>query len=194
MPAGQAEGGAGGEDAFGYFAAQAFENFLEVAATAEGFAHGAVAAERAGAGEDQVAQAGEAGKGFAACAAGYGETGDLGDAAGDEGGGGVVAEAGAGGDSGGDGDDVFEGAAELDADEVGAGVEAEGCGRELVLDAGGDGGIGEGDGEGGGLGLGDFKGEAGPLKAPMGRGEKLASGAKAPASFCGGFGTTEVVP
>ena len=76
--------------------------------------------ERAGAGEDQIADAGEAGERFAAAAAGYGEAGDLGDAAGDEGGGGVVAEADAGGDAGGDGDDVFEGSAELDADDVGA--------------------------------------------------------------------------
>ena len=122
---------------------------------------GAVAAERAGAGEHQVADAGEAGEGFAAATAGDGEAGDFGNAAGDEGGGGVVAEADSGSDSGGDGDDVFERAAEFDADDIGGGVEAEGLRGELVLDAGGDGGIGEGDGDGGGLALGDFKGEAG---------------------------------
>ena len=104
--------------------------------------------------------AGEAGKGFAAAAAGYGEAGDFGDAAGHEGGGGVVAEADAGGDTGGDGDDVLERAAEFDADDVGGGVEAEGLGGELLLDAGGD-RVVEGDGDGGGLALGDFKGEAG---------------------------------
>ena len=137
--AGEAEGGAGGRDAFGDFAAEAGEDFREFAALAQRLSDGAVAAERAGAGEDQVADAGEAGEGFAAASAGYGEAGDLGDAAGDEGGGGVVAEADSGGDSGGDGDDVFEGAAEFDADDVGAGVEAEGFRGELVLDAGGDG-------------------------------------------------------
>ena len=101
-------------------------------------ADGAVAAERAGAGEHQVADAGEAGEGFAARAAGHGEARDLGDAAGDERGGGVVAEAHAGGDAGGDGDDIFERAAEFDADDVGGRVEAEGFGGEFLLDERGD--------------------------------------------------------
>jgi len=80
---------------------------------------------------------------------------------GDEGGGGVVAEADSGGDSGGDGDHVLEGSAEFDADDVGGGVEAEGCRRELVLNAGGDFRVGKGYGDGGGLGLSHLKGEAG---------------------------------
>jgi hypothetical protein len=80
-----------------------------------------------------------------------------------------VAEADSGGDSGGDGDDVLERAAEFDADDVGAGVEAEGLGGELLLDAGGDGGVVEGDGDGGGLALGDFKGEAGAAEGADGR-------------------------
>ncbi len=42
--AGQAEGGARGEDAFGDFAAEAFENFRQLAALAECLANGAVAA------------------------------------------------------------------------------------------------------------------------------------------------------
>ena len=170
MLAGEAEGGAGGEDAFSDFAAQAQEDFGEFAALAEFLAYGAVAGERAGAGEDEVACAGEAGEGFAAAAAGNGEAGDFGDAAGHEGGGGVVAEADSGGDAGGDGDDVFERAAEFDANDVGGGVEAEGFGRELVLDAGGDIRIFKGDGNGGGLALGYFKGEAGAGECTDGEG------------------------
>ena len=55
-----------------------------------------------------------------------------------------MAEADSGGDAGGNGDDVLECPAELDADDVGGGVEAKGFGRKLLLDAGGDGGIAEG--------------------------------------------------
>ena len=119
VTAGEAEGGTGGEDAFSYFAAEAGQHFREVAALAERFPDGAVAGERAGAGEHQVADAGEAGEGFAAAAAGHGEASDFRDAAGDEGGGGVVAEADSGGDPGGDGDYIFERSAEFDADDVG---------------------------------------------------------------------------
>ena len=64
--AGEAESGAGGEDAFSHFAAERGENLRQFAALAQRFADGAVAAERAGAGEHQVAHAGEAGEGFAA--------------------------------------------------------------------------------------------------------------------------------
>ena len=115
-----------------------------------------------GAGEHQVADAGEAGEGFAARAAGHGEAGDLGDAAGDERGGGVVAEADADGDAGGDGDDVLERAAQLDANDIGGRVEAEGLGGEFLLDERGDLRVAEGDGDGGGLALRHFNGEAGP--------------------------------
>ena len=131
MQAGEAEGSAGGKNAFGYFAAQALKNFWQVAALAQCLTDSPIAAERAGAGEHQVAYAGEAGESFAAASAGYGQTGDLSNASGDESGGGVVAEADSGGDSGSDGDDVLECTAEFDADDVGAGVEAEG----LVDDA-----------------------------------------------------------
>ena len=79
-----------------------------------------------------------------------------------------MAEADSGGDAGGNGDDVLECPAELDADDVGGGVEAKGFGRKLLLDAGGDGGIAEGDGNGGGLGLGDFKGKAGSAECTDG--------------------------
>ena len=173
VDAGQAEGGARGEDAFSNFAAEGGEDLREFAALAERLADGAVAAERAGAGEHQVASAGEAGEGFAAAAAGNGEAGDFGDAAGHESGGGVVAEADAGSDAGGDGDDIFECAAELDADDVGGGVEAQRLGGELLLDAGGDGGVVEGDGDGGGLALRDFNGEAGPGECADGEGIAL---------------------
>jgi hypothetical protein len=165
---GETESGAGGLNAFSNFAAQGCEDFREFAALAESFAYGAVAGEGAGAGEDQVADAGEASEGFAAGSAGYGETGDFGDASGDQGGGGVVAEAGAGSYTCGNGDYVFEGTAQLYAGEVGAGVEAEGFGREFVLDVGGLARVGEGYGEGGGLALGDFVGEAGAAQGAYG--------------------------
>ena len=130
---GEAERGGGGADAFGDLAVEAGEDVGELAALAELDADGAVAREAAGAGEDEVADAGEAGQGFAAAAAGHGEAGDLGDAAGDEGGGGVVAELEAGDDAGGEGDDVLERAAELGADDVLVAVDAEGGGAEVVL-------------------------------------------------------------
>jgi hypothetical protein len=168
--AGEAEGGTGGEDAFSDFAAETFQNFRELAALAQRLADGAVAAERAGAGEDQVADTGETGESFTAASAGDGEPGDLRNAAGDEGGGGVVAEADSGGDAGGDGDDVLERAAQLDTDDIRGRVEAEGFRGELLLDAGGDVAVAKGDGYGGGLGLGDFKGEAGAGEGADGEG------------------------
>ena len=70
------------------------------------------------------------------------------------------------------------------------GVEAERFGGELLLDAGGDGGVVEGDGDGGGLALGDFQSEAGAGERADGKGnyrgpgrggipEELTSGAPA---------------
>ncbi len=79
-----------------------------------------------------------------------------------------MAEADSGGDAGGDSDDVLEGAAELDAGDVGRGVEAEGLGRELVLNLGGDFGVLEGHGDGGWLALRYFKGEAGAAEGADG--------------------------
>ena len=92
--AGEAESGVGGEHAFGDLAAHGGENLRQLAAVAEFDCRRCGCGERrAGAGEHQVADAGEAGQGFAAAAAGDGEAGNLGDAAGDESGDGVVAEA-----------------------------------------------------------------------------------------------------
>ena len=173
VAAGEAECGAGGEDAFGDFAAERGEDLRKFAALAEFLAYGTVAGERTGAGEDQIADAGESGEGFAAATAGDGEAGNFGDAAGHESGGGVVAKADTGGDTGGDGDDVLEGSAELDADDVGGGVEAECLGGEFGLDAGGDGRIVKGDGEGGGLALSDLQGEAGAGEGTDLEGESL---------------------
>ncbi len=135
---GEAEGGGGAGYAFGYFAVQALEDVGELAAAAQFDADGAVAGEGAGAGEDKVAEAGEAGEGLAVASAGYGEAGDLGDAAGDDGGSGVMAEVEAVDDAGGEGDDVFEGAAELYAGDVVVGVDAQGGRGEVALD-----GVGE---------------------------------------------------
>jgi hypothetical protein len=149
------------------------------------FSDGAVAAERAGAGEDEVADTGEAGEGFALAAAGDGEAGDFGDAAGDEGGGGVVAEADAGSDAGGDGDDVLEGSAELDADDVGGGVEAEGFGRELLLNAGGDIGSAKAITMAVGWPCATSMAKLGPLKAPMGSAEREPSELNTPVDWTG---------
>ena len=173
MAAGEAERGARGEDTFSDFSTEALKDFRELAALSEGFTDGAVTAEGAGAGENEVADAGEAGESVTLAAAGYGEAGDFRDAAGDKGGGGVVAEADPGGDTSGDGDDVFERPPEFDADDVGGGVEAEGVGGEFLLDEGSDFGVLEGDGDGGGLGVGDFKGEAGSAEGTNGEVEIL---------------------
>ena len=87
VAAGESEGGAGGEDAFSDLAAEAFKNLREAVALTERLTDCPVAGERAGAGEDEIADAGKASKRFAAASAGYGEAGDFRDAAGDEGGG-----------------------------------------------------------------------------------------------------------
>src|ERR1700722_19243276 len=59
---GEAERGGGATDAFGDLAVHAGEDLGEFAALAQLDADGAVAGERAGAGEYQVADAGEAGE------------------------------------------------------------------------------------------------------------------------------------
>jgi hypothetical protein len=55
---GEADGGGSGADAFGDLAVESCEDVGELAATAELDADGAVAGERAGAGEDEIADAG----------------------------------------------------------------------------------------------------------------------------------------
>jgi hypothetical protein len=56
---GKAEGGGGATNAFGYLAVEAGDDVGKLAAATEFDADGTVARERAGAGEDEVADAGE---------------------------------------------------------------------------------------------------------------------------------------
>src|SRR5205814_4551918 len=122
----QTERGGGAGNPFGYFAIETGDDVGQPASATEFNADGAVAGERAGAGEDEVADTGEAGEGLAAASAGHGKTRHLSYASGDEGGGGVVAEVEAVGDPGGKRDDVLHGAAEFDAGHVVVGVDAQG--------------------------------------------------------------------
>lgn len=71
----EAECGARGEDAFSDFAAERGEHLRELSSLPQLHADGAVAAEVAGAGEDEVSGAREAGEGFATSSAGDGEAG-----------------------------------------------------------------------------------------------------------------------
>ena len=84
-----------------------------------------VAAVHAGAGDDQIAHAGQTRKGLGTAAHGHAQAAELGVAAGDEGGLGVVAVAQAHGNAHRQGNDVFDGAAQLGAQAVGVGVDAE---------------------------------------------------------------------
>lgn len=121
MGGGDCEGDAGGVDAFGDHAG-VVEDGGEGAAFGEFDADAAVAAELAGAGEDEVAEAGEAGDGGGLAAEGNDEAGHFGKAASDEGSEAVGAELEAFDGAGGDGDAVFKGASEFDSDEIGIGV------------------------------------------------------------------------
>lgn len=149
----------GGFDAFGDDVGFG-EDLLECHALAEFDADGAVAAEAAGAGEDEVAHAGQSGEGEGVGAHADGESGDFVESAGDHAGGGVVAEIHAADGAGSDGDDVFDCAANFDADDVVGGVAAESVGAENLLHFDGQAVVVGGDGDGGGFLLGDFAGEA----------------------------------
>src|SRR5699024_9027203 len=111
---------------------------LDVQPTAQGEAQAVVAAQRGGAGGDQVTHPGEPGEGLAAPAQGHAEPRDLGQPAGDQTGGGVVAVPQAGGGADGDRDDVLHGAGDLDPDHVGGGV-----GPQIGCTAPGGEGVGE---------------------------------------------------
>ena len=115
----------GRDDAFrdGLLAAQ---RLLERRALADLDAERAVAAQRAGAREHEIAHAGESGEGGRARAERDAEPRHLVQPARDERGARVVAESNAFDDAGGDGHDVLERAAQLDADHVVVGVDAEG--------------------------------------------------------------------
>ena len=78
------ECGAGGEDAFSNFSTEALEDLGEFAALAESLTHGAVARERSGASEDEIADAAESGESLGVSAAGYGEARHLSYTTGDE--------------------------------------------------------------------------------------------------------------
>jgi hypothetical protein len=107
-------------------------------------------------------------------AAGYGEAGDLHEAAGDERGGGVVAEVEAGDDTGGERDDVLKRAAEFSADDVVVAVDAQRGGTEVVLQALAERVVCSGDGDGGGQGGGDPCAKDGPPSTAMGLGQCCA--------------------
>jgi hypothetical protein len=111
-------------------------------AAADPFAEAAVSTEFGEAGDGEIADAAEPGEGIGLSAASDTEAAHFGDAAGDEGSLGIVTEAEAVTDSGGDGHDVFEGAAEFDAQDIVAGVDAEGWAMEKFLDLKRFGGVG----------------------------------------------------
>ncbi len=96
------------------------------ATAAQRDAVGEVARLDARAGEHQVAEAGEAHQRFGAGAERLGEAAQFGEAARDQRGERAGAELAAGDDAGGDGEHVLHRAADLDADDVGLGVGAEG--------------------------------------------------------------------
>ena len=131
----RASSAGGGGDAFDD-AGRVGQGFGQGAAAAEGDAAAIVAAGRAGAGQQQIAQAGQAGDRFGPAAEGGHAARQLGQAARDQGGAGVLAEPGAGDDPGGDGDDVLGGAAELGAERVVIAVEAVIGGGEEADDGG----------------------------------------------------------
>ena len=121
-----------------------------------------VAREVAGGGEDEVAEAGQSHEGFEVAAELDAETGHFGQPTGDERGAGVVAELQAVADAGGNGHDVFECAADFDADDIVVCVDAQamtgqGFGQVLCQR-----GLAGGQGECGRVALRDFLGEAGP--------------------------------
>ena len=121
----EADGGGSGKDSFGDHAVHGSDDLREFFAAAEFDANTAVAGETARAGEDEVAKTGESGHGFGAASAGDDEAGHFGEAPGNEGRCGIVSEAQAVADAGGDGNDIFQRAAEFDADDIVIGVDAE---------------------------------------------------------------------
>src|ERR1700739_3937090 len=82
--ASQSQGGASGQHAFGHLAAEAFKDLRQLAPLAECLPYGAVARERACAGEHKVAGAAKPGEGLAPATAGHGKTCNFGNTASDE--------------------------------------------------------------------------------------------------------------
>src|SRR6476660_2483562 len=112
----------GGADALGHGSGRA-EDLVQRLARAELLAEGPVAAQRAHAGGEEIAQAGQAGECGRLAAHGHAEPGEFGQAAGDHRGPGVVTHAEALRDAGRDRHHVLERTAELAADYVVVGVD-----------------------------------------------------------------------
>ena len=124
MAVGQLHDGRRGADAFGHHR-HLGQHVLEPAAEAELLADVAVAAPRAHARHDQVAETGEARERRRLAAHGHAEARELGQAARDDRGPAVVAHVDALGHARGDGNHVLERAAELAPDDVVVEVDAE---------------------------------------------------------------------
>src|SRR5712692_974647 len=144
---------------FGHHAHRA-DNLIEPAALAQLHAHGAVAAERAGARQHQIAHAGQPRESFAQPAQRAGQTRHLRKAASDQRGGGVVAEAQSLADSCSDGDDVFHRAAQLDAGDIVIRIQPECRPGEVFLQAGCQFAVGGGNHDSGGVAAGDLASKA----------------------------------
>jgi hypothetical protein len=113
--------------------AHAADDLRHRAAAPELLADMAVAAERAGAGGDEVAHAGETGKGFCLAAQRHPKARDLAEAARDHGGAGIVAGAHAVADAAGYGDHVLQCTGQLAADHIVVAVDAEQSRAEQCL-------------------------------------------------------------
>ena len=116
-------GSFGGRNAFDDHA-HVLENVIQAFSLTEHDAGTAVAAVLRRAGNEQIADAGEPKEGVRLCAEGDAKAGDLSEATGHERSAGVVAVAEPDGHTDGKGDDVLERAAELNTDDVFAGVDA----------------------------------------------------------------------
>ena len=145
---GKVDGGFGGSDPFGDLT-QGVEGFGEVVSFAEGVAEAVVSAEFAAGGGDEVADACDSDESF--------EPATIGEAVGDhffetarhEGSFGVVTESEAVGESAPDSENVFEGASDLNSDDVVGGVHPIGWAHEGAADSVGSDWVGAG-GDGGG--------------------------------------------
>src|SRR5438067_2055233 len=109
------------------------DDFRQLTAASQLDADGAVAREPAGAGEDEIAHARQAGESLAAGAAGDGQTTNLRQTTGNKGGDGVVSQSETVAYAGGDGDNILQRTAQLDANNVVAGVNAEARVAEFAL-------------------------------------------------------------
>src|SRR5215469_376023 len=129
------EGACGGGSSYSFRDhAHGGEDVIELSAAREFDADETVAAQIAGASQNQIAHSGETGESVAVGAQGGPEARYFGEAARDESSDGVMAQSETLGDSGGDGDNVFQRAAEFRADYVFIGVQAQRWAGKLALD------------------------------------------------------------